>query len=177
MVTNTPINLQMFELNTRSEWSAEEDARLIELKEIGRSWREIASQFRNHNPNDCLMRYSSFKKKAPAKWTRAELEKLEELVATDQTNEEMVEHFPGRSVQACRMARKRLLEKEVDLPAGRSTMELNTETANINLPVREDGGSARVMAQTSGQNLSVEENFCYGLGSLSEESSKRLLFT
>ena len=84
-------------------WTDEENERLMEQKEMGKSWKEIAQQLpgRNLNSIQSHYRYLLTSRKAPenvlVRYTPEEDRRLLELAKTDLSWSERAKLFPGRS--------------------------------------------------------------------------------
>lgn len=82
-------------------WTKAEDDRLIELsQEYGRAWTKIARHMPGRTENAVKSRISSLERSRTKDWSPEEDALLTELKKKNVDFEQMVEHFPNRSVHA-----------------------------------------------------------------------------
>ena len=95
-------------LKRGARWTAEEDRRLLELREQGKSWEEVHKIFPERSWIAVIARYHRLKPDAPGPtkevnfWTEEEEKLLLELVKADISWEEMAKQLPGRTAKALR---------------------------------------------------------------------------
>ncbi|KAG6048711.1 hypothetical protein E4U17_007053 [Claviceps sp. LM77 group G4] len=99
-------------------WTEEEDKLLLKLKEAGGKWQEISESL-GRTPGACRSRYGKYLEvkvseteksqsslqleNERVKWTAEEEKLLFQLKVADKTWQEISDHLPGRTVNACQV--------------------------------------------------------------------------
>ncbi|KAG6059820.1 hypothetical protein E4U16_006970 [Claviceps sp. LM84 group G4] len=102
--------------NERVKWTAEEEKLLVQLKASHKTWQEISERL-GRTPRACQIRHGqrlevSVTEKSQGslqprnerkKWTAEEEKLLFQLKVADKTWQEISDHLPGRTVNACQV--------------------------------------------------------------------------
>ena len=99
-------------LYRRTRWTAEEEERLVALREQEMSWEEISELFPERSWQALMAKYHRLTPDVLTRtvnfWTEEEKKLLLELVEAGKSWEEIAEYFPGRTVTAVRATHNRL---------------------------------------------------------------------
>ncbi|KAG6043711.1 hypothetical protein E4U39_004228 [Claviceps sp. Clav50 group G5] len=99
--------------NERVKWTAEEEKLLVQLKASDKTWQEISERL-GRTPRACRIRHgqclevsvsqgSLQPKNERKKWTAEEEKLLFQLKVADKTWQEISDHLPGRTANACQV--------------------------------------------------------------------------
>ena len=116
-----------------AKWTAEEENRLIKLREEDKTWEELVDDFPGRTWRSLVARYHKLRpspqqRESVKHWTREEDELLLELKEKDISWKEIAESFPGRSPSAVRSHYNFLRSERIQAPS--STWKYYTAEEN-----------------------------------------------
>ena len=163
-------------------WSEEDDARLVELKGQGFTYKELTAHFPIRSEKALKNRYQkltrdpSAPKRAPGDaWTGQEIKRLRALVKAGLPWKEIAEYFPNRTQSAVHSRYKALLDGRPTPKAPRRPF--TAEEDELLIKLKGEGMSFKKMSSSftgrSGSTLAARYKGLSRLGDLDEIQSRK----